>query len=235
MCRDENASASPPGWKEELIPRIIFDLMSLPYVLRYIAEGEHQQQDFKMRIDDSRKIARTVSAFANTDGGRLLIGVKDNGIISGVRTDEELHMMEAAAGMYVKPPVNFDVQAWKVENKTVLEVTIQPSRQRPHLAQLENGEWKAFLRHQDQNLLAPAVLLQVWRSDDHEMPQRYFHTEREKRIFTALEGEKVLPQNQLVKETKIPRPVLTTLLARLIRWGLIEMMFVQDKPHYKLK
>ena len=62
-----------------------------------IAEGEHQQQDFKTRIDDSRKIARTLVAFANADGGRLLIGVKDNGTVSGVRVDEELHMVEAAA------------------------------------------------------------------------------------------------------------------------------------------
>ena len=65
-----------------------------------IAEGEHQQQDFKTRIDDSRKIARTLVAFANADGGRLLIGVKDNGTVSGVRVDEELHMVEAAAEMY---------------------------------------------------------------------------------------------------------------------------------------
>ena len=49
-----------------------------------IAEGEHQQQDFKTRIDDSRKIARTLVAFANADGGRMLIGVKDNGTVSGV-------------------------------------------------------------------------------------------------------------------------------------------------------
>ena len=47
-----------------------------------IAQGEHQQQDFKYEISDVRKIARTLSAFANTDGGRLLIGVKDNGKIA---------------------------------------------------------------------------------------------------------------------------------------------------------
>ena len=41
-----------------------------------IAQGEHQQLDFKFEVSDSKKIARTLSAFANTDGGRLLIGVK---------------------------------------------------------------------------------------------------------------------------------------------------------------
>ena len=66
----------------------------MSHVLRMIAEGEHQQQDFKTRIDDSRKIARTLVAFANADGGRLLVGVKDNGTVSGVRVDEELHMVK---------------------------------------------------------------------------------------------------------------------------------------------
>ncbi|MDA9964009.1 ATP-binding protein, partial [Schleiferiaceae bacterium] len=43
-----------------------------------ISEGEHGEQDFKYRITDARKIARTLSAFANTSGGRLLVGVRDN-------------------------------------------------------------------------------------------------------------------------------------------------------------
>ena len=67
------------------------------YIHSLIAEGEHQQQDFKFEISDARKIAKSLSAFANTEGGRLLIGVKDNGKIAGIRSDEEKYMMEAAA------------------------------------------------------------------------------------------------------------------------------------------
>ncbi|WP_418631273.1 helix-turn-helix domain-containing protein [Waltera sp.] len=35
---------------------------------------------------------RSVSAFANTRGGRLLIGVRDDGHISGVKSEEEIFM-----------------------------------------------------------------------------------------------------------------------------------------------
>ena len=58
------------------------------YIYRLIAEGEHQTQDFKFEISDACKIARSISAFANTDGGRLLVGGKDNGKIAGVRAEE---------------------------------------------------------------------------------------------------------------------------------------------------
>ena len=73
------------------------------YLQQLIAEGEHQQQDFKFEISDARKIARSLSAFFNTDGGRLLIGVKDNGRIAGVRSEEEIYMIEAAAKLYCRP------------------------------------------------------------------------------------------------------------------------------------
>ena len=72
------------------------------YICKLIAEGEHQQQDFKFEISDARKIAKTLSAFANTDGGRLLLGVKDNGKIAGIRSAEEQYMIDAAATMYCR-------------------------------------------------------------------------------------------------------------------------------------
>jgi predicted HTH transcriptional regulator len=57
----------------------------MSYVLKMIAEGEHLRQDFKTRVEDARKIARTLAAFANTAGGRLLVGVRDNGTVCGVQ------------------------------------------------------------------------------------------------------------------------------------------------------
>ena len=59
------------------------------YLHAWIAQGEHQQQDFKFEISDARKIARSLSAFANTNGGRLLVGVKDNGRLAGIRSEED--------------------------------------------------------------------------------------------------------------------------------------------------
>src|SRR5664280_1693554 len=87
------------------------------YIRNLIQSGENQQLDFKFEISDSRKIARTLVAFSNTDGGTLLIGVKDNGKIAGVRTDEEFYMVQAAADMYCKPEITFVSKRWVVEDK----------------------------------------------------------------------------------------------------------------------
>ena len=52
------------------------------YLRKLIAGGENQHLDFKYCVSDSRKIARTLTAFANSDGGILLIGVRDNGSVA---------------------------------------------------------------------------------------------------------------------------------------------------------
>ena len=108
-------------------------------LIEYIAQGEHLMQDFKFRIDDQKKIARTLCAFANTEGGRLLIGVKDNGKIAGVDPQEEFFMIEGAAGLFCKPEVLFKSVVHQVDHKLVLEVVVEKDSEIIHSAQDDDG------------------------------------------------------------------------------------------------
>ncbi len=132
-------------------------------LLKLIQQGEHQTQDFKYCISDSRKIARSLVAFANTDGGRLLIGVKDNGRIAGVRSEEEYYMVESAAKMYSNPPIEFTTRQHFVDGKTVLEVIVEPSPEKPHFARDDEGKWWAYFRKDDENRLANKIMIEVWK------------------------------------------------------------------------
>ncbi len=133
------------------------------YLAKLIQQGEHQTLDFKYCISDSRKIARSLVAFANTNGGRLLIGVKDNGRIAGIRSEEEYYMVESAAKIYSKPVINFTTKQHTVEGKTVLEVMIEPSDEKPHFARDEEGKWWAYFRKDDENRLANKIMIEVWK------------------------------------------------------------------------
>jgi predicted HTH transcriptional regulator len=138
------------------------------YLRKLIAEGENQKLDFKYCISDSRKIARTLSAFTNTDGGILLIGVRDNGSIAGVRSDEEYYMIETASKLFCKPEIPVTVKQHFVDGKTVLEVLVSKGEKRPYEAKGEDGKWKAFFRQNDQNLEANGVLLHLWRKSERK-------------------------------------------------------------------
>ncbi len=115
----------------------------------YIFEGEHEKQDFKRFISSAAKIAKTICAFANGKGGRLLIGVDDHGSIHHVDVEEEMYMAYEAATQYCHPPVevNFIVH---VDGETeVLEVDVKEGQQLPYSAKDEKGNWKIYSREGD--------------------------------------------------------------------------------------
>lgn len=119
--------------------------------------------DFKYCISDPHKIARTLSAFSNTAGGKLLIGVRDNGSLAGVRSDEEYYMIDAAARLHCDPEVTIRTRTHTINGKSILEAEVLKSNIIPVKARDEHGRWRAYFRQNDQNFMADRVILQVWR------------------------------------------------------------------------
>lgn len=129
-----------------------------------IAQGEHEHQDFKFAISDARKIARSISAFANNDGGRLLIGVKDNGVVAGVRNEEDIYVVEQAAERYCRPAVPVEFKGYKVDGTLLVIVAeIAASADRPVMASEPDGTWRAYYRVADENIAAHPLMVEAWR------------------------------------------------------------------------
>lgn len=203
-------------------------------IYKLIAQGEHQQQDFKYCISDSRKIARSLVAFANTDGGRLLIGVKDNGKIIGVSSDEEYYMAEAAAKIYSKPKIEFTTQAWDVDGKTVLEIMIEPSTLRPHYAQTEEGNWVAFIRKDDENILANGVLLKSWSLEKKPGGICFSYDEPRKKLIRYLNDNRSITLSKFSKIAQISRLHAENILAELLTMKYIYAQFGEKPVQYYL-
>lgn len=204
------------------------------YIQQLIAEGEHVHQDFKFAISDARKIAKSLSAFANTEGGRLLVGVKDNGKIAGIRSEEEIYMIEAAATMYCRPPVVTENRVYRVEGKDVLEVKVKECDSKPVQAVDEAGKAWAYVRIADENILASPVHLHIW---NHEKKKEVVitYTDREKRVLEVLGSQGMLTLNKCGRLVHLPRPEVCRLLADFIRFGLVEQVFREHTFFYRLK
>lgn len=190
------------------------------YLTSLIREGEHQQQDFKYRVSDACKLAKSVSAFANTDGGRLLIGVRDDGHLSGVRSEEEIYMMHQAAYKYCRPEASIKFDTYHVDGRTIVIATVSPSERRPVCAIGEDGKTRAYIRIADENIVASPVLLAVWRDAQKPQGTMMTYTDTVRKLLDAMTGSQTL--NQLVRRSAIPRPKVITLLARLIRFGVAQ-------------
>jgi predicted HTH transcriptional regulator len=123
-------------------------------ILKLIEQGEGISLDFKQVIQSPYKIAKSMVSFANTHGGILLIGVKDNGNISGINPEEEFHMLELAANFFSKPEVKFTVEPHVLNGKQILLVDIPKGENQPYYAKGEDEKWWVYVRVNDNCILA---------------------------------------------------------------------------------
>ncbi len=192
------------------------------FLLRLIHEGEHQQQDFKYKITDACKLAKSVSAFANTDGGRLLIGVRDDGNLSGVRSEEEIFMMRSAAEDYCRPAAAISFETFRAEGRSIVIATVPRSDKKPIRALGDDGRWRAYIRVEDENIVASPVHLRIWRDELSPRGQLVNIGDDEAQVMRVMAEAPPLTLNQVARRSKVPRHRTVVILARLVRFGLAE-------------
>lgn len=205
------------------------------YIAGLISQGEGLTLDFKHSITDSRKIARSLVAFANTAGGTLLIGVKDNGNIAGVNTDEEYYMVEAASQLYCKPEVPFEVVKWEINGKTVLEVKVKPSKRKPHKAPDKTGIYKAYIRVNDENVVASPIQLKIWKAERNRKPINIVFGLAENTLIDYLKSHKTITIDRFSRLGFISTSEAERILVNLTAMGLIEYSNLNNEDHFSLR
>lgn len=204
------------------------------YIYSLINQGEHQQLDFKHSISDSKKIARTLAAFANTNGGKLLIGVRDNGSIAGVHGDEEYYMVQAAADMYCKPSLHFETKAWNILGKTILEISIAKLKNELLVAAPnKEGVFRVYIRVNDQNFIVNNIYLKAWNKKKHGDGILIRYDKPERQIFEYLNENKSITFSKFIKLTGLSRYKAEKVLVNLIVLDLIKIVFSENQIVYE--
>ena len=106
-----------------------------------LSQPEGKTLEFKRDLSSSRPVMKTLVAFANTAGGRLVIGVDDDKKIVGV--DHPLDIEERLCSMIadsIAPRLVPNIELVTIRNKTLLVIEVFPSGQRPHYLKAEGPE-----------------------------------------------------------------------------------------------
>lgn len=131
------------------------------FVVALLQREEGETLDFKQSITNIEKIAKTITAFANTAGGQIVIGISDNKQVIGIDEYEEMYMIDKAANELCQPPVTIDYELFTYqefsdkdidpEEKNILIVNIKKSS-KLHYLKNNNGQLLLYRRVKDKTL-----------------------------------------------------------------------------------
>ncbi len=217
-------------------PTLYFSPVHQPlhHILQLAAKGESEVLDFKKTISSAAKIAKTLSAFSNHKGGRLLIGVNDNKMISGVRSEDEKYMLDMAAGFYCKPEVQLTLNEWELGGKTVIEAIIPEAENKPVYAKDEDGKWWAYIRVKDQSLLASKVVVDVLKRLTKNEGSLIQYTKHEQSLLHYLGDHPKITLKELCKLLNISRWRAQRMLVSLVSSGVIRNHTTEKEEFFTL-
>ena len=128
--------------------------------LHLIAEGESKTLEFKRELPKNEQIAKTMVAFANTSGGRLLIGVADDGEIVGV---DASHVIELKDKLYaslfekITPSLAPNIYTVNIDGILILVLEVDRGQLLPYALKLGESVSQIFIRIGASNRIADAV------------------------------------------------------------------------------
>jgi hypothetical protein len=116
-----------------------------------------------------------------------------------------------------------------VEGKQVLLADIKRSEKGPVCAKCEDGKLLAYVRIADENIQATPVHLRFWQQNESQCGELTVYTEREQHLLSLLNEHRMLTLNKCCKLSGLPRPVTIKLLARFIRYGIVEAVYREQQ------
>ncbi len=212
-----------------------------------VRQGEGKHIEFKLKTNHPEKIVREVVAFANTDGGRLLIGIGDDRTIKGLKyVDEDEYLLVRAIEKYCSPHIQYTVERVPVaEERDVLVFNILPSPQRPHYVLQEpdaartNTTYvrkkfvpqkqapklvkKAYVRVADKSIQASWEMREILRrkNNDHNVKFRYGDNER--KLMQHLDKHRSVTVDDFASVAGISRNLASKTLVLLVLANVLEV------------
>lgn len=200
-------------------------------MLEYLVkQNESEVLDFKQSINNLYKIAKSIGSFANTKGGKLVIGISDSKRIIGIDPEEEKYMLEKAGGDLCDPPIQilFQILEQESENefdepKYILIAEIPESRKKPVKTLDANGEWKVYSRVVDKSIPASKKLIKMMEKgfiDSDNKTDRALD-KNEKKLMEFLEENERVTLNRFCKLINVSKRRATKIIINLLLEGML--------------
>ncbi|MBO3699663.1 helix-turn-helix domain-containing protein [Roseivirga sp. E12] len=201
--------------------------MDITTIQRLVTKGEGQRLEFKKKVNFPEKIIKEIVAFANSQGGRLLLGIDDDGTISGARNIEgEVFVLEDTIKKLVTPSLSYSTHIIKLNSKkgvAVFEVPEgqnKPYRVKEHI-NAEHGT--AFIRSGEESIKASKEMRQILKRRNNERDERFNYGEKERVLMQMIEENQFVTLEEFANRAEIPKFMASKTLVKLVLANLLDI------------
>ncbi len=203
------------------------DLRELKELVRH---GENKYVEFKLKSTHPEKIVREMVAFANTDGGKLIVGIGDDKTIKGLKfPDEDEFILQRAIEKYIYPAIDYEVERLAVEGeREVLIYNISKSSFKPHYVDLDGmiENRRAYVRVADRSVQASKEMREILKGERKALNIRFHYGEKEKILMKYLAENPNITVETYANVANISRKIASRTLIVLVLANVIKV-----QPH----
>ncbi|RMG65011.1 MAG: ATP-binding protein [Bacteroidetes bacterium] len=201
--------------------------MDLGELKRLVRQGEGLHLEFKRKAHHPDKIARELVAFANTEGGVLLVGVDDDRTVYGLKyPGEDAFALRRFLDGHCTPALPYSLSQVPVTaRREVLILQVRPGRRKPYYLTYADppGGRGAFVRVADKSVTASREMIQVLRHAGRERGVSLRVGEPEQVLLRHLEERSNITLADTQKLLGISRRQASAKLVLLVRAGLLNI------------
>ncbi|MGW8121656.1 AlbA family DNA-binding domain-containing protein [Roseivirga echinicomitans] len=202
-------------------------------------KGEGLLLEFKKKANFPEKIAKEIVAFANTYGGILLLGVDDDGTVSGTRDIEgEVFVMEQTIEKLIWPKLSYTLQIIKLnEKKGVAVFEIEKSQKSP-LQLRDNSEAKGakvYVRAGERSLQASKEMREILKRRMKAKDTQFTFGEKERKLMELLENNRSITLTEFAKSANLSKFIASRTLVKLVLANVLEIQPEEGQDFYSRK
>ncbi|HOD41777.1 MAG TPA: putative DNA binding domain-containing protein [Candidatus Wallbacteria bacterium] len=118
-------------------------------IIEQIKKGEGKTLEFKEKMPSGDQIAKTLTAFSNTAGGKIVIGVNSAGKIEGIDCADKTEYQDRISNIIhdtIHPAVMPEIYSYNIDGKNILIIEVFPGPLKPYFLKSRGKSDGVFIR-----------------------------------------------------------------------------------------
>ena len=193
--------------------------MTLKELKQLSGRGEDQFTEFKQYASEPDQITEEIVGFLNARGGHLLIGIKDDGSLTGLKfPEDDLSFLLNYISEQIVPRFKFDSEIVPLSaKKGVIHIFVPEGKRKPYaLINKDNKQKTVYYRVKDECIKASRELKSILRQANSYHGRTLVYSDIEAAVLKQIEQHGSLTKADLLNKIEFNSRKISDCLIRLV-------------------